>query len=550
MSSIVNFSYDKSGIEGIMRWRFGKNWPIVYIIYNRKKAYVGETLDAVRRTEQHFQESEFSNFTHICLISNKTFNKSVVLDLEAFLIKYMSADGTKELTNGNAGVIDHNYFYREAYADDFKEIWNALIQMGIVQKGLVDIENSELFKYSPYKTLNAEQQKAAYDILKRMYQINNASVQSIIMVVGGAGTGKTILAVYLLKLLMDIVADKKVWNAIEDSEDALFIQKMSRELGGIKRIGFVVPMIELRNTMKTIFSSIEGLSESMVLAPEEVVKQRFDILVVDEAHRLYRRKNLPGRIVNKFDSINMELMGETFTRSENDFTELDWIIKSSRIQVLFYDEFQAIRVTDIGQQRFENICQPHLFKYIELFSQMRCKGGNGYYEYVRDIIEKFNLDIREYKKISNYELKVFDNVADLFSVINKKKCNDNLCKVVTGPGWSINDEIIIDGQKYYWASGKNDSHVDAIFSIHKIQGFDLNYAGVIFGKEVYYDENIKGIAVNKRELRDNRTKSDGDESMRRYILNIYITLMTRGINGTYVYAVDEKLRAYLRKFLG
>lgn len=76
-------------------------------------------MDAVRRTEQHLQETEFDGFTDICLISNKTFNKSVVLDLEFFLIKYMGAEGSKELINGNAGVVNHNYFYREAYEDDF-----------------------------------------------------------------------------------------------------------------------------------------------------------------------------------------------------------------------------------------------------------------------------------------------------------------------------------------------------------------------------------------------------------------------------------------------
>lgn len=551
MTNVTEYTYDKNGVAKISEWGFGRNWPVVYIIYNDQKAYVGETLDAVRRTEQHLQEPEFVGFSKICLISNITYNKSVILDLESFLIKYMSADGSKELMNGNAGVVDHNYFYKEAYTEDFKDIWNELQKRGIVQKSILNIENSELFKYSPYKTLNPEQQKATYDILRRLYQINDATAKSIITVTGGAGTGKTILAVYLIKLIVDISANKKVWNAIEDSEDSLFVQKMSKELIGIKKVGFVVPMVELRNTMKTIFKSIDGLSETMVLSPEEVVKGHYDVLVVDEAHRLYRRKNLPGaHLYLKFDAINKELMLDNFTGSENDLTELDWIIKSSRIQILFYDEFQTIRATDIGRQRFSAICKPHLYKYIELFSQMRCKGGNGYYEYIRDVIEKQDLNISEYKKINSYELKVFDDIEDLFSIIQKKDSTENLCKVVTGPGWSVEEDIKIGGKTYYWAAGKEDKHNNVIFSIHKIQGFDLNYAGVIFGKEVYYDDAAKCIAINKKELKDNFTKSNGEDNMRRYILNIYVTLMTRGINGTYVYAVDDKLREYLRRFLG
>lgn len=123
MNSIVTYRYDKKVINNIKGWQYGNNWPIVYIYYNDKKAYVGETLDAVRRTEQHIKEPEFDDFKYICLISNKTFNKSVVLDLESFLIKYMGADGKRKLINGNAGVVDHNYFYKEAYEDDFKAIW-------------------------------------------------------------------------------------------------------------------------------------------------------------------------------------------------------------------------------------------------------------------------------------------------------------------------------------------------------------------------------------------------------------------------------------------
>lgn len=555
MASVVCFPYDSEVIKSIRDWRYGQNWPSVYIIYNEKKAYVGETLDAVRRTTQHLQESEFQkqSFTSICLISNKTFNKSVILDLESFLIKYMSADPAKELTNGNAGVVDHDYFYKEAYSDDFKEIWKALLDYGIVSKSIIDIENSELFKYSPYKSLNDEQQVAAYEVIKRIREINNSpdSQQTMIRVQGGAGTGKTILAVYLVKLLADIANNRPVWKSVDDSEEALFIEKAVKDFAGIKRIGFVVPMKELRETMKKIFRTIDGLDETLILSPHDVVKKQYDVLICDEAHRLYRRNHLPGADLNiKFDKINKELMAERFTGTVLDYTELDWIIKKSRIQVLFYDELQAIRVTDIGPVRFEQICKPHLYKkYIELFSQMRCKGGNGYYEYIRDVVEKANYDIHNYKTFPDYDLKFFDRIEDMQKAIADHDDGDNLCRLITGPGWSLNEDIVIDGHIYRWAKSKKDESQDAIFSIHKTQGFDLNYAGVIFGKEVYYDEEKGCIGVNRKELRDNFAKSEDEEEMRRYILNIYITLMTRAINGTYVYAVDEKLRGYLRQFL-
>ena len=550
MTSVVNYAYDKSVIAKIKEWHYGANWPSVYIIYNAKSAYVGETLDAVRRTEQHLQETEFEGFTDICLISNKTFNKSVVLDLESFLIKYMGAEGSKELINGNAGIVNHNYFYKEAYEDDFKDIWQILIKCGIVKKGLLDIENSELFKFSPFKTLTHEQQNATYEILKRLYMINNATKETMIQVIGGAGTGKTILAVYLVKLLVDINSNKKVWQTIDDTEFSDLIRDLSLKMDGIRKIGFVVPMRQLRETMKKIFGSIDGLSDEMVLAPEEVVKQHYDILIVDEAHRLYRRHHLPGaHLYQKFDGINQSLMLEQFSRDVSDYTELDWIIRSSRLQIIFYDELQSIRATDIDKDRFEEICRPHLFAYYKLYSQMRCKGGNGYYDYIKDILEKENLTIRDYKKVNNYQAKVVDNIDELFSVIHDKDKEEGLCAVVCGPGWGIEEDIVIENRTYHWASSGKRKEINTILSIHKSQGFDLNYAGVIFGKEIYYDKGRKRIEINSKELKDSFTKSAGKDSMRQYVINIYLTLMTRGIKGTYVYAVDEELKNYLKNFL-
>ena len=549
MSYIRDFSVSANMISELNDWQYGINWPVVYIYYNDKRAYVGETLDAVRRVEQHSAEKQFDEFTKVCFITNITFNKSVILDLESFLIRYMSADGGRKLINGNAGVCNHNYFYKEAYEDDFKEIWNMLKSRGIVSKTIFDIENSELFKYSPYKSLNSEQRNAACEILHKIYKMNNASKESLIEVVGGAGTGKTILAVYVIKLLVDISRQRNTWQSVDDLEEANLIKNLAIKMSGINRIGFVVPMKELRHTMKTIFNSIDGLSSKMIYAPEEVTKEYFDILFVDEAHRLYQNKHLPQGAMSKFKTINMQLMGDEYHNDVNDLTELDWIIRSSRMQVLFYDNRQSIRTPDISKERFEAICKPYLYKYIELYSQMRCKGGNGYYEYVRDILEGSKTRAVKHKEIRDYTVDVVDNISELVEFIDyQNEHGDGLCKVVAGPGWSINEDIVIEDTTYHWAGSGLEN--DKIFSIHKTQGFDLNYAGVIFGKEVYFDKESGSIQINRKELRDSHTKSSGEDSMRQYVLNIYLTLLTRGINGTVIYAMDNNLREYLRQYFG
>jgi len=416
MLSIVNYKYGKDCIAQLNDWYYGRNWPTVYIFYNGEKAYVGETLDAIRRTEQHLVDKEFNQFTNVCFISDKIYNKSVILDLEAFLIKYIGADGSKKLLNINAGIVDHNYFYKEVYEDDFKVIWQMLIEKGVVKNTLDYIEKSELYKYSPYKSLNMEQMNTIVEILKGIANLNKPSNKSLIQVIGGAGTGKTILAVYLVKLLIDLNKNKLNLISLE-SERAQQIYNISKKIFDINKIGFVVPMKQLRETMKRVFNSIDGLDSSYILSPSEVINKHYDLLIVDESHRLYKNENPPRGAIKSFKDINQQLMGNQYTGTATDLTQLDWIVKCSKIQVLFYDSSQEIRRTDIGEKRFNVICNPKLYQKLELHSQMRCVGGNGYYEYVKKIIESTDLTVSDYRFIRNYDVKVFDSIVGLYSNI-------------------------------------------------------------------------------------------------------------------------------------
>ena len=119
------------------------------------------------------------------------------------------------------------------------------------------------------------------------------------------GSGKTIIAVYLLKYL----ADSEIYKD--------------------KQIGFVVPQTSLRKTMKQVFKSVYGLRPSQVLSPSDVVKKKYDILVVDEAHRLHQYKNISYRGAFKKNS---EKLGLDTTSDE-----LDWIFKQSKKTVILYD---------------------------------------------------------------------------------------------------------------------------------------------------------------------------------------------------------------------
>lgn len=570
MINIETYKFQKGVEKKLKDTKFGNKWPIVYVIHDKKEAYVGETTNAYVRVGQHLENPQRQNLKLINIISSEKFNKSVTLDLEAFLIKYMAADQTFKLQNGNNGLHSHNYYERDSYRLRFREIWEQLRKIGIVKNDLMVIENSNLFKYSPYKSLTDDQYKIINEILKALAEDIKLKKKSISIVHGGAGTGKTILGVYLIKLLSQI-KDNYV-DVQEDSEESIEeILKMYDSINKLK-IGLVIPMDNLRATLKKVFRTVKGLNSKMVLSPNDVAKsnEKYDILIVDEAHRLRKRKNLTQ--YRTFDRNN-----EKFNLGK-DGTELDWIRLQSKHQILLYDDGQTIKPTDINREVFENIEKDeNTHKYL-LQTQLRCLlGGNEYVEYVKEIFS--NNPPKKKRDFLQYDFKIFDDIDQMINNIKSKNEVYGLCRTVAGYAWKWNSkgkklplhskkrkaskdieenelyDIEIDGHRYIWNSQAVDwinspNSINEIGSIHTTQGFDLNYTGLIIGNDLKYDNVNRKIYVDRKEYYDVKGKSDtSDEELLKYVLNIYATMCTRGMRGTYLYICDENLRRYLSKYV-
>ena len=215
MAEIITKKFNAGTSSILKNEKYGSNWPVVYIINNKEEAYVGETTDASIRSNQHLANKVRRNLDKINIIGDDTFNKSSILDLESFLIKYMSADNKFKLQNGNGGLQNHNYYQREMYETKFREIWLQLKSKGLVKNDLKMIANSDLFKYSPYKALTVDQYMIVNDILSDLSDLVYKKEKGTFVVEGGAGTGKTILGIYLLKLLVQA----KDSSQIEIEED-------------------------------------------------------------------------------------------------------------------------------------------------------------------------------------------------------------------------------------------------------------------------------------------------------------------------------------------
>lgn len=531
-------------------------WPIVYILNSNQKgkAYIGETADAVARMNTHLRNGDKSELDTVLIISSEWFNKSATLDIEANLIKYMAGDGKYILLNANIGLANHNYYQKqEVYWTLFQNLWNQLRTQGLVKHSLEHINNSDLFKYSPYKTLSSEQKEGLMNIMQ--YLLEDKYHNFIIE--GGAGTGKTIIGIFLFKLLH---SDNTDFNFKEFGEDeSTFIQLIQeiKEKYTELKMALVVPMASFRKTLQKIFKNINGLKISMVIGPADVSKEEYDIILVDESHRLRRRANL-GTYFKAFDDACLRL-----DLNKDEASELDWVIMQSKKTLLFYDANQSIKPSDTKQQDF-NLLKQHPDTYtFQLNSQFRVKGGNSYVQFVDNLLKGRTDAISKKYQSPKYEFKLFTNLQQMVNTIKDNDQMYGLSRLIAGYSWawvSKNDpslyDIVINDVKLQWNSVSEDwinspNALNEVGCIHTTQGYDLNYSGIILGNEITYNESTNQIEVLAQNYYDKNGKMSIKDplELKNFIINIYKTIFLRGIKGTYIYACDTKLRNYLAKYV-
>ncbi|WP_270640173.1 DUF2075 domain-containing protein [Longibaculum muris] len=568
MSNMIEeYDFDNLGIEEIKNISYGRNWPVVYILRGKKEAYVGETINAYQRMKQHKRNPKRRTLNKVNIIYDSEFNKSAILDIESLLINYMLSDQKYKLQNISSGINSQsNYYCRENYLNKFDDIWKSLLKQGLVKHDRLFLENLDIFKFSPYKALTDDQHIAAIDIIKALIDNKVQKKKSTFIVNGSPGTGKSVLAIYLMKLLVESQQAVNELNFIDDNINFITLLNLISQYYGQLKVGLVVPMESLRKTLKSVFKQIPGLKAKMVIGPSEVVKEHYDILIVDEAHRLRRRVNLQAGQYHTFDAINkgLKLYDETH---QNDGDELDWILKSSDYQILFYDSHQSIKPSDIRKEKFEEIIEKVGTTQFTLTSQMRVKGGE---YYITSIYKLLGQEIKKQIEVENYELKIFDDVNDMFELIKSKDKEEGLCRMVAGYAWpwrtkdvSYHDidkeklfDINIDGHHYIWNHTNKDwvnslNAINEIGCIHTVQGYDLNYVGVIIGNEIKYDNVNQKIYIDS----DNYFDKNGKKSLKTqqelydYIINIYKVLLTRGIKGTYIYICNPELKEYFKQYI-
>ncbi|KAL9090654.1 MAG: hypothetical protein Q9165_005142 [Trypethelium subeluteriae] len=584
-SKIAWLEFSKTAV---MTWKFHDekhgNWPVVYVLdddrdvarssrNNLRDVYVGESLNAAGRLRQHLDTPAKQHLKNIRVIIDQRFNKSVCLDLESYLIKMLAGDGANRVLNRNNGITEAKYYQREVYRESFRNIFERLKGDGVFSRSIPEIENSDLFKLSPFKALTEDQTTSVEDILSGLLTDIERSAGSTVVIQGDPGTGKTVVAIYLIKLLVDIQNSTSLEDLDRDSRFSNFFTEKNRDLLDHLRIGLVVPQQSLRESIKKVFRKTTGLHPSMVMTPFDVGEAdgTFDLLLVDETHRLNQRANQPsGPLNKKFATITRELFGDDDANKSK--TQLDWIQKKSRHQIFILDAAQSVRPADLPTELLSNLIADARAsgQYFQLRTQMRVQAGSDFVSYVRWILDPHPLSLpRKRQDFGEYDFRAFDSIARMQEEIFQRDAEVGLSRMVAGYAWEWKTkkdknafDIEIGETQLRWNSTQTDwiaskNALEEVGSIHTVQGYDLNYVGVIIGPDLGFDPERGRLFINRNSYFDKKGKENNptlgksysDDDLLRFITQIYAVLMTRGIRGTYVYACNVGLTEYLRGFI-
>lgn len=566
---IKNYSFDQSTINNLATAdHLEENWPVVYQIYNNQQIYIGETTNLKNRMNQHLANAEKSSLKHgsLKVVFDETFNKSAALDLESYLIQYFSGDGKFRVLNRNDGMCDRDYYGRENYRKTFEEIWNKLRELKIADKTISEINNSELFKFSPYKNLNFEQLNVVTEIVQNIDEAITSNTKSLSVIDGDAGTGKTIVIMYLAKLLADLQSfDNKNDDIDDESNFNIFfeLENINQKFKN-KSIALVIPQPSLCGRIRKIFDKIDlGDADIRIFSPIQFGKSDddFDITLVDEAHLL--KVGVTGTLGKQVHEIDQKIFGNTDIHSE-----LEWIMAKSKNVVMVFSDQQRIRPANISKSDILKYSDEYNMREYWLKTQMRSLGGKKYIDYIHDILSN-NLRPTQKEIFKNFEAKIFTNIQDFVTAIQKRESEYGLSRMVAGFAWKWSSkedkreyDIRIDGMEFRWNSTQNNwigskNAPEEVGSIYTVQGDDLNYVGIIIGNDLLYRNgklifnreacaDSGAMKRSQRQVANNEQVSEDD--MLEQILRTYRILMNRAVKGVYIYACDGELSKYLANY--
>lgn len=520
-----------------------KQWTEANMVEGKDGIVQTFTGHAVREVA-HPSYQAWSYATTIEDYNETVQDKQIDLHPCAYLHNYLEVTPPTLLSDNYKYYLEKAPAFIKGDVEKLRDFINKYIQYGDDKETLYMIENG---KIRPSKSLQdtlssmlngneefimIDDQKIVYetalDMARKSYEDGH---KRVVIVKGGPGTGKSVLAINILVKLTNenMVCSYVTKNAAPRN---VYATKLS---GDFKKT-------RINNLFKGSGSFIES------------TENEFDVLIVDEAHRLNAKSGM-------FQNLG-----------ENQIKE---IIKASKFSIFFIDESQKVTLKDIGSieeiQKYIRNANAES-ELMELESQFRCNGSDGYIAWLDDV-----LDIR--KTANNdgfdldYDIRICNTPNEVRDLIFEKNKIKNKARLLAGYCWNWiaygkNKSNVYDitipeynfemswnlGNSQTWAI--DSESVNEIGCIHTAQGLEFDYVGVIIGDDLRYEKNQIITDVTKRAKTDQSTKGIKTMNVKNpekakkiadeIIKNTYRTLMTRGQKGCYIYCTNKNLSNYLK----
>lgn len=571
--------------DGCIEKKYILEYPAVYI-HSRKNldgkydVYVGETNNVFQRTREHFDRIRIANSWQSSLLGNGDavlrfighphFNKSLTLDVENRFMLYLSAvKSTNPLKNGRFNE-QGTYFTSDEVTTTFTKIWETLHQDDSdLFPAATEVENSAIFKSSPFHKLYPDQREAKDAILGIVHHALIATSENergkLVFVEGESGTGKTVLnstLFYELCTEENLGSNEKAWNChlvINHDEQLKVYQDIANKL-------------MLSSVDKDFITKPTTFINQYYKKNKKIKEPDVDVVFVDEAHLLWSQ-------------------GKQSYQNNNMIEDLR---KIAKVVVLMFDQRQVMHVQDywdpeyILQLKNEAKSQEEIdgiSNYYHLTQQLRISGSGEIVDWIKSFTDE--LIIKSIPQDNNYDLQVFDSPFEMEECLKSKIMSDSekyrLSRIIAtfdwpyidgktpenDPYWMVkinssegvwqkpwNKQLPLDKQdkrvvkNLSWA--EQPQTIDEVGSTFTIQGSDLSIAAVILGPSVRFKNGKVFFDASKhadKKALQNRTLSDGTKKQFTdlFIGNEVNVLMKRGVNGLYIYACDPDLRAELKK---
>lgn len=402
------------------------------------------------------------------------------------------------------------------------EVFNRFITSNVKpSKKLLEHVGNMINKQQVFNLI--DDQIAAYNsIMHKAKNLSKTGKKSAIIVKGGPGTGKSVIALEVMAELLR--QGKDVWHATGSSA--------------------------FTNTLRKILGTRASKKFKFFNSFTQHKENEIDVLICDEAHRIRKTSD------NLYTPRSMR----------TGMPQIEELIRCTKLSIFFLDEFQVVRPNEIGSvELIKDAAKGFGIEEIaefELKTQFRCNGSDSFLQWIDNVLDVRESDKLYLTKEDKMEFKIVDNPLELKRIIDEKNNQKkNSARIVAGFCWPwskpkndgtlVNDvkvgnlEMPWERKDQFWKWATDDSGMNQVGTVYTAQGFEFDYIGIIVGNDLVYDQINKRWIAKPQNSYDNMAKSKNEKFV-EHLKHVYRVLMSRAHKGCFIYFIDKDTEAFFK----